>query len=198
MTRIDEAEIQAGPLRPTPGQTVGPFFRFGLEYERCHEAAHPYAPGTIRLSGRVLDGAGAPIPDAILEIWQRDEDGSIPRARGSHRRDGHTFTGFARCATTDEGEFEFWTRNPGSADGEAPFFAVSVFARGLLDRLPTRIYLPEDEERLAADPLLSTLTDAERATMVAERTDDGNLRHTIRLQGPEETVFLAYASDRPE
>lgn len=195
MTRITDAEISFGRLRPTPGQTVGPFFKFGLEYDGDRQVAHPWAPGTIRLTGGVYDGAGAPIPDAIVEIWQRDADGTISRARGSHARDGHTFTGFGRCATTDEGRFEFWTRNPGSVNGEAPFFAMSVFARGLLDRLPTRIYLPEDADALAADPLLAQLDDAERATLIARRDAEGNLHHDIHLQGERETVFLAYRDD---
>ncbi|OJX65243.1 MAG: protocatechuate 3,4-dioxygenase subunit alpha [Micrococcales bacterium 73-13] len=176
----------------TGGQTVGPFFGFGLPYEHGNEIAHPWSPGAIVLSGAVYQGDGNPIPDAMLEIWQADSDGSIPQARGSLHRDGHAFTGFGRTGTTDEGGYLFWTRNPGSVDGAAPFFAVIVFARGLPDKLHTRIYLPDDEAALAADPLLSSLTPEERATLVAVRTEDGGLRHDIHLQGEKETVFLAY------
>ena len=128
----------------TPGQTVGPFFAFGLEYPKMHEVVFPHCPGAIVLGGTVYDGAGQPIPDALIEIWGADADGTVPRARGAFRRDDHTFTGFGRAATTDDGHYEFWTRNPGSVGGEAPFFAAIVFARGLPDKLHTRIYLPED------------------------------------------------------
>ena len=89
-------------------------------------------------------------------------EGTVPTARGSFRRDDHSFTGFGRAATTDEGRYEFWTLNPGPIDGKAPFFAAIVFARGLPDKLHTRIYLPDHEDLLAADPLLSSLAPDER------------------------------------
>src|SRR4051812_3776732 len=108
--------------RASPGQTIGPFFAFGINYPKMHEVAFPHSPGAIVLGGTVYDGAGNPIPDACIEIWGADTDGSIPRGRGSRKRDDHTFTGFGRSYTTDEGRYEFWTRNPGSVDGEAPFF----------------------------------------------------------------------------
>jgi protocatechuate 3,4-dioxygenase alpha subunit len=179
-------------LAPTAGQTIGPFFAFGLQYPKMHEVAFPHSPGAILLAGTVYDGAGAPIPDACVEIWGADGDGTVSRARGARRRDDHTFTGFGRAFTTDEGRYEFWTRNPGAAAGAAPFFAALVFARGLPDKLHTRIYLPEDREALAVDPLLAALDADERATLVATRTPDGSLRHDIRLQGEKETVFLAF------
>ncbi len=177
---------------PTAGQTVGPFFAFGTEFPKMNQVAFPHTPGAIVLGGTGYDGAGAPIPDAIVEIWGADSDGTISRARGSLRRDDHTFTGFGRCFTTDEGGYEFWTRNPGAEPGKAPFFAAIVYARGLPDKLHTRIYLPDDEGLLAADPLLSSLDPDERATLIATRTPDGYLRHDFRLQGEKETVFLAY------
>lgn len=177
---------------PTPGQTVGPFFAFGLRYPDMNLLAFPHSPGSIVLGGTVLDGNGAPIPDALVEIWQADSDGTAPRARGSFHRDGHTFTGFGRSATSDEGHYEFWTRNPGAPSGHAPFFAVIIYARGLPNKLHTRAYLPDDTDALAADPLLSTLTPDERATLIATRTPDGGLHFDIRLQGEKETVFLAY------
>lgn len=178
--------------RPTPGQTVGPFFAYGVEYPRMHEVAFPHSPGAVLLGGTVYDGAGNPVPDAFLEIWGADEDGSIPRRRGSFRRDDHTFTGFGRAFTNDDGHFEFWTRNPGAHDGRAAFFATIVYARGLPDKLHTRIYLPDDAPALAADPLLSSLDAEVRTTLVATRTPDGGLRHDIRLQGEKETCFLAF------
>lgn len=178
--------------RPTPGQTVGPFFAYGVEYPKMHEVSFPHAPGSILLEGTVRDGAGMPIPDAFIEIFGADADGAVPRARGAFRRDDHTFTGFGRAFTNDEGHYEFWTRNPGAASGKAPFFAAIVYARGLPDKLHTRIYLPDDAVALAADPLLSSLDDDERSTLVATRTAEGWLRHDIRLQGDGETVFLVY------
>jgi protocatechuate 3,4-dioxygenase alpha subunit len=178
--------------RATPGQTVGPFFAYGVEYAKMHEVAFPHSPGSILLCGEVRDGAGQPVPDAFIEIFGADADGSLPRARGAFRRDDHTFTGFGRAFTDDEGRYEFWTRNPGSADGRAPFFAAIVYARGLPDKLHTRIYLPDDSAALDADPLLASLPQEERETLVATRTEEGCLRHDIRLQGERETVFLVY------
>ncbi len=192
------AATEAGDAAPakthpaTAGQTVGPFYAFGTEYEKMHQVAFPHSSGAILLGGTVLDGAGEPIPDAMIEIWQADSDGTIPRARGTLRRDDHTFTGFGRSFTTDDGHYEFWTRNPGSVSGEAPFISVIVFARGLPDKLHTRIYLPENADALAADPLLASLEPEERATLVATRTPEGHLTHDIHLQGEKETVFLAY------
>ncbi|MEV7694344.1 protocatechuate 3,4-dioxygenase subunit alpha [Microbacterium sp. NPDC089189] len=180
------------PLAPTAGQTIGPFFAFGLQYPKMHEVAFPHSTGAIVLSGTVYDGAGAAIPDCCIEIWGANADGTPARARGSLRRDDHTFTGFGRAFTTDDGGYDFWTRNPGAEPGKAPFFAVVVYARGLPNKLHTRIYLPDDEELLAADPLLSSLEPAERATLVATRTPEGDLRHDIHLQGEKETVFLAF------
>ncbi|WP_169079197.1 protocatechuate 3,4-dioxygenase subunit alpha [Microcella alkalica] len=177
---------------PTPGQTVGPFFAFGLGYPAMNQVVFPHSPGSLVLGGTITDGEGAAIPDALVEIWQADADGSIPRARGACRRDGHTFTGFGRAFTSDEGRYEFWTRNPGAEPGKAPFFAVIVYARGLPNKLHTRAYLPENAAALAADPLLASLSGEERATLIATRTPDGGLTFDIRLQGEKETVFLAY------
>lgn len=180
-------------LEPTAGQTVGPFFKFGVEFDDMHQVVFPHSPGAIVLGGSVTDGDGQAIPDAIIEIFSADADGSVPRARGTLTRDGHSFTGFGRTFTDDEGHYEFWTRNPGATDdGKPPFFAAIVYARGLPDKLHTRIYLPEAVEAGQTDALLSSLSDAERATLVATRTDDGYLRHDLRLQGENETVFIAY------
>lgn len=178
--------------RPTPGQTVGPFFAYGVEYPKMHEIAFPHSPGAILLGGTVRDGAGNPIPDAFIEIFGTDADGTVSRERGAFRRDDHTFTGFGRAFTNDEGHYEFWTRNPGAANGRAPFFAAVIYARGLPDKLHTRIYLPDDVAALETDPLLASLSDADRSTLVARRTAAGWLEHDIRLQGDGETVFLVY------
>lgn len=163
-------------LLPTPGQTVGPFFRYGLEFG----GGETLVTGGVRLYGTVFDGAGDPVPDALIEIWQTDASGAIPTAEGSFHRSAE-FTGFGRVHTTDEGGYEFVTVEPGTG-----FFAVVIFARGLLDRLHTRIYLPD-----ASDAFVDGLTPVERGTVVAERTAEG-LRRDIHLQGESETVFLAY------
>lgn len=177
-------------LAPTPGQTVGPFFGQALPYAGGGDLVPPATPGAVRLHGLVYDGAGVPIPDALVEIWQAAPDGSIPRTEGSLHRDGWSFTGWGRSATDRNGHYSFSTVPPGpAADGEAPFFSVAVFARGLLDTLFTRAYLPGD--RLASDPLLSSLPEDRRRTLVAE-ADESGYRFDIHLQGEDETVFLTF------
>jgi protocatechuate 3,4-dioxygenase alpha subunit len=177
-------------LTPTPGQTVGPFFGYALPFERGSELVPPGSPGAIRLHGVVTDGAGKPVPDALLEIWQADADGNVPTATGALRRDGWTFTGWGRAATDDEGRYVFTTVLPGST----PFISVAIFARGLLNRLFTRIYLPGRD--LADDPLLASLPADRRQTLIAVRDEHG-LRFDVSLQGDDETVFLAYPGHRP-
>lgn len=182
-------------LTPTPGQTVGPFYGYALPFEHDNELVPPGSARAVQLRGTVFDGAGDPVPDAILEIWQPDEHGAVPRETGSLRRNGFTFTGFGRAAVDPEGEFSFSTVNPGPTEaGKAPFISVVIFARGLLNRLFTRIYLPEDTAALAADPLLSSLDEDERARLIANRGADGSLHFDIRLQGEEETPFLRFPS----
>jgi protocatechuate 3,4-dioxygenase alpha subunit len=179
-------------LAATPGQTVGPFFHFGLPYDGDRDLVPPGSPGSVLLHGRVLDGAGNGLPDALVEIWQTRPDGTIPQTPGSIRRDGWTFTGFGRCSSDRDGRYTFSTLPPGPTEpGKAAFFAVTVFARGLLDRLFTRAYLPEDEAALASDSLLSSLPAERRKTLIARRDAQG-LVFDIRLQGTDETVFLRY------
>ena len=180
-------------LTPTPGQTVGPFFGFALPFPRGEHLVPPGSPGSVRLYGTVYDGHGQPIPDAMLELWQADATGAVPTADGSLLRDGHTFTGWGRASVDNVGEYVFTTVEPGVVEeGKARFFSLVVFARGLLDKLHTRIYLPEDTQAHAADPLLSSLSEDERRTLIATREADGSLRFDIRLQGEGETVFLDY------
>ncbi|OLT45460.1 protocatechuate 3,4-dioxygenase subunit alpha [Saccharomonospora sp. CUA-673] len=177
-------------LAPTPGQTVGPFFHYALPYDDGPRLSPLGAADSIRLHGRVYDGAGEPVPDALLEIRQADAAGRIARSEGSLRRDGR-FTGWGRAATDSAGRYDFTTVEPAPArEGAAAYVAVTVFARGLLDRLFTRIYVPAPG--LESDPVLGTLPDERRATLIAERDADGNLRHDIRLQGDRETVFLTF------
>ncbi|MFJ2507321.1 protocatechuate 3,4-dioxygenase subunit alpha [Arthrobacter citreus] len=180
-------------LTATPGQTIGPFYGYALPFEKGGELLAPGLPGAIRLQGTVRDGAGEPIPDALLEIWQADSEGNIPQRTGSLVRDGYTFTGWGRTAVDNTGNYTFTTVNPGpTEEGSAPFISVVIFARGLLNKLHTRMYLPEDQEALAKDPLLSSLPEDRRRTLIATREADGGLRWDITLQGEDETVFLAY------
>ena len=183
-------------LACTPGQTVGPFLGLGLPYPGDSDLVGGEHPHAVRLHGTVYDGAGEAVPDALVELWQPDSAGRIPRRAGSLRRDGAAFTGWGRSATDAAGHYSFTTVVPGSVDsGRAPFFAIAVFARGLLDRLFTRAYLPHGDPN--ADPLLATVEAGRRTTLlcVAE-SSYAAYRFDIHLQGPKETVFLAYRDDR--
>lgn len=176
-------------LPTTPGQTIGPFYGYALPYAGDAELVPGGHPDAVRLHGTVRDGAGEPVPDALLEIWQADPQGRVPQVAGSLRRDGWTFTGFGRAAVDAEGRYSFTTLRPGATEeGRAPFFAVTVFARGLLDRLLTRAYLPGDPA-LASDPLLSSLPEDRRTTLLATEDEHGWV-FDVRLQGDGETVFL--------
>jgi protocatechuate 3,4-dioxygenase alpha subunit len=180
---------------PTPGQTVGPFFGYALPFPQDNELVPPGTPGAVTLRGRVYDGHGEPVPDAILELWQADADGNVVQEQGSLRRDAGTndwaFTGFGRASTDDEGRYSFTTVEPG-----APFFAVTVFARGLLNRLFTRAYLPD----AAGDAFLQTVDADRRSTLLATEDETGPVEtgpvkgyvFDVHLQGDRETVFLAY------
>ena len=175
----------------TPGQTIGPFFGYALPYPGDRELVPCESAGSVRLHGYVYDGAGNGVEDALLEIMQADATGVVPEVPGSWRRD--VFTGWGRAATDPTGHYWFSTVEPGPAGpGGAPFFAVAVFARGLLNRLFTRIYLPADVAVLAADPLLAALDAGERRALVAAREADGALRFDVYLQGPRETPFLIF------
>ena len=175
---------------PTPGQTVGPFFAFALVQEGGADLVPPGHPGAIRLTGRVLDGAGDPVPDALVEIWQPGPDGAVVHEPGSLQRDGFTFTGWGRAPTDRTGRYTFTTLAPGATTpGGAPYFAVTVLARGLLDRLLTRAY-PSDADGLDDDALLSSVGER-RDTLVAVADAQG-YRFDIRLQGEGETVFLTH------
>lgn len=175
----------------TPGQTIGPFYGYALPYPGDSELVPPSRPQALRLHGTVLDGHGNPVPDALLEIWQADTDGHVAQQQGSLHRDGFTFTGWGRAATDINGEYSFTTVAPGATGQDsAPFFAVAIFARGLLNRLFTRIYLP-DHPILGSDPLLTSIPAERRTTLVAKRDRDG-LVFDVVLQGAGETVFLSY------
>lgn len=185
------------PLGITPSQTIGPFFAYALtprayggsELATGSVAAEGVAGERIRIVGMVYDGDGAPVGDAMLESWQAD-------AQGRYNAAGNAgFTGFGRVETTAEGAFEIETIRPGTVaapDGtmQAPHLSLSVFARGILTRLATRIYF-EGEPGNAADPVLALVPAERRHTLIARRESDGSYRFDIHLQGENETVFFA-------
>jgi protocatechuate 3,4-dioxygenase, alpha subunit len=180
----------------TPSATVGPYLSIGLAWEDGPYAVEPGTPGAIWLRGTVYDGSGEPVPDALIETWQADPDGRFDHPddpRGAVTRPA--FRGFGRSQTVDGGEYAICTLKPGRVpDGEgglqAPHVDVSVFARGLLDRVVTRIYFADEPDANAEDPVLRSLPEDRRGTLLAEPTDDG-YRLDIHLQGDGETVFFA-------
>jgi protocatechuate 3,4-dioxygenase alpha subunit len=175
----------------TPSQTVGPFLSIGLTWTDGHLVVPEGTPGAIRISGVVTDGAGAPVPDGVIETWQADPDGRFDHPDDPRGPSASGFRGFGRCPTDEQGRYQIVTVKPGAlGDGQAPHIDVTVLARGLLDRVVTRIYFPDEVEANAADPLLSSLPPERAATLVAEPAGEGELRFDIRLQGEGETVFL--------
>ena len=188
-----------GPLQlgTTPSATVGPYLAIGLTWADGIWAATEGAEGGIWIRGRVFDGAGELVPDAMIETWQADPDGGFPSPedpRGAASYPG--FRGYARAQTVDPpGEFGIFTLKPGrvpDGDGglQAPHVDVSVFARGILDRVVTRIYFADEAEANAEDAVLRGLSEDQGRTMLAVPTDDG-YRLDIHLQGDRETVFFA-------
>jgi protocatechuate 3,4-dioxygenase, alpha subunit len=181
----------------TPWQTVGPFFHFALPYESGAAVAGASRAGAITLHGTVYDGEGNGLPDALVEVWQADESGSFVEEPGifsAPADDG--FRGFGRAATDADGHYSFRTVKPAGVptqDGatQAPHIAMSVFARGMLRRVVTRVYFDDSPDN-ESDPLLSSVDEARRATLVATR-EDGGYRFDVRLQGDDETVFLDVA-----
>jgi len=144
---------------------VGPFFGFALPFAGDTQAV---SDDGMRIEGQLLDGAGEPVPDGLVEVWQGEQ--------------------FARCRTDPEGVFHFAVRKPPASPGQAPHLEVYVFARGLLRQLATRLYFPDETAANAADPALGVAGDR-RGTLIA-RNENGVLRFDIRLQGEGETVFF--------
>jgi protocatechuate 3,4-dioxygenase alpha subunit len=185
-------------LGATPSQTVGPFFSFSLLATPQSQLVPAGTRDALRIEGRVLDGEGAPVSDAMVELWQAARSG-----RYAHPADTRAdltldrgFTGFGRCGTDDEGRFSFVTVKPGRVPGpggrmQAPHIEISVFARGLLHRLVTRLYFPDEEQANSVDPILASIEDpVARASLIAQPGDQA-LRFDIRLQGERETTFFA-------
>jgi protocatechuate 3,4-dioxygenase alpha subunit len=178
-------------LRAMASQTVGPFFQIGLSWLYREELCGPDTSGErVSLRGRVLDGDGQPVPDALLEIWQADAEGRYPHPEDARSADcAPDFRGFARVATQGDGSFRLRTIKPGSVAEQAPHLNVHVFMRGLLRAVATRIYFP-DEPRNAQDPVLARVPEARRATLIARHGEPGVLIWDVRMQGEGETVFF--------
>jgi protocatechuate 3,4-dioxygenase alpha subunit len=188
-------------LRQTPSQTVGPFFSFGLAPEQYgydfrsiagSAVADDGTPGTrIRVAGRVFDGEGQPLSDALIEIWQADAEGRYAHP-ADPRSSNAGFKGFGRTGTgTDpEKRFVFDTVMPGAVASQAPHINVVVFARGMLNHLYTRIYFEDQAEANARDPVLLSVPSERRNTLMASREGTAAYRFDIRLQGDGETVFF--------
>jgi protocatechuate 3,4-dioxygenase, alpha subunit len=190
----------------TPSQTVGPFFKYGLTSGGKYDWNDAFtnnlvtldASGErIRLEGRVFDGDGQPVPDAMLEVWQADAQGRFADPKGGGALPNAAFRGFGRCDTDENGTYAFDTIKPGQVadpDGkpQAPHILLAVFARGMLRHLYTRIYFG-DEAANAADPVLAIVPAERRSTLIAAReSGNGNAvyRLDLRLQGDNETVFF--------
>jgi protocatechuate 3,4-dioxygenase alpha subunit len=156
---------------PTPSQTVGPFFGYALPFDHGHDAAR--GQPAVRIEGQLLDGAGEPVPDGLVEIWSAEQ--------------------FARCRTDTEGVFHFTVVKPArgsNSDDDAPHLNLTIFARGLLRHLATRMYFPDEEAANASDRTLKLIDPARRHTLIAQ-SEGAVLRFDIRLQGESETVFFA-------
>ncbi|HWJ41722.1 MAG TPA: protocatechuate 3,4-dioxygenase subunit alpha [Candidatus Limnocylindrales bacterium] len=186
------------PLQ-TPSQTIGPFFKPAMIQSGQESLVTSKSRGErVTLEGRVLDGEAAPVSDAMIELWQANADGRYDHPDDSQEKlIDPEFHGFGRAATDERGRFRFYTIKPGSVPGrgnllQAPHINVSIFARGLLKRLVTRIYFPGDPLN-AADAVLNTIAPERRSTLIARIEDSEHsdvLRFDIVLQGENETVFF--------
>jgi len=187
-------------MQATTSQTVGPFFSIGLNWLTPDNlAALGIAGEHFTIEGRVLDGDGKPVPDAVLELWQANSHGKYAHPDDAQQKPLEKgFTGHGRIPTSPDGKFRFTTIKPGQVPGpgaenqlQAPHIAVSVFARGLLRRLVTRIYFPDDPAN-AADFALNLVEPARRATLIAKKTSASAnaLEWNVILQGANETVFF--------
>jgi protocatechuate 3,4-dioxygenase alpha subunit len=184
----------------TPSQTVGPYFAIGLPWGEGPHAVAEGTPNAITIAGSVYDGAGVPVPDFLLETWQADPEGRFNDAHGhGGRSETEGFRGFARYGVeTGDGSFEILTVKPGRvADAHgtlmAPHVAVTVMARGMLNRVVTRIYFGDETEANGEDPILARVPAERRHTLMAmaDSADPSVYRFDIRLQGAGETVFFA-------
>ncbi len=187
-------------LQTSTWQTVGPFFQIGLERLFQADIAGEGVRGTrVAVQGRVLDGTGAPVPDAVIEVWQANAEGKYNHPDDSQDKPlEQGFEGFGRIPTDDQGVFRFSTIKPGSVPGpggqaQAPHLVIGLLMRGLLRGLVTRAYFP-DEPANADDPILQLVPPQRRPTLIMQRSTerDGLLLWEIRMQGDNETVFVDF------
>jgi protocatechuate 3,4-dioxygenase, alpha subunit len=183
-------------LTPTPSQTVGPYLHLGLTdtQSKSHVAGDGAKGDRLRLTFRVLDGEGMPVPDAMIELWQADCEGNYAHQDGGGN--GAGFRGFGRLATGKDGSCTFETIKPGCVPGpgetvQAPHINVSILGRGILKRLSTRLYFAEEPAN-AADPVLALVPENRRATLLArpDAARPGNWIFDVHLRGEAETVFF--------
>jgi protocatechuate 3,4-dioxygenase alpha subunit len=185
------------PGHSTPSQTVGPFFSIGLAPLNRTNLAEGSAGEHIVIRGRVIDGDGQGVPDAVLEIWQADADGRYDHPEHTDsQNNAASFFGFGRTPTDEQGQFSFTTIRPGPVRGpdgkpHAPHLQISVFMRGLLRQLVTRLYFPE-ESLNASDPVLRVVPESRRHTLIGcqAAADQNTLEWNVCLQGANETVFF--------
>jgi protocatechuate 3,4-dioxygenase alpha subunit len=185
-------------LVTTTSQTVGPFFKIGLEWlNRDNLVGEGVSGERVTIQGRIFDGHGVPVPDAVLEIWQANAHGKYDHPEDTQNKPLEAgFKGYGRVPASVDGVFRFVTIKPGPVPGpqgkeQAPHLAISIFMRGLLKRLVTRMYFPDDK-RNASDPILDLVEPARRVTLIAKKTAGipGTLEWNVLLQGPDETVFF--------
>lgn len=185
-------------LRASTSQTIGPYLRIGLEWMVIEDLAPQGVAGErVRIEGRVLDGDGKPVNDAALEIWQANSHGKYASPEDTQDKPlDPKFRGYGRSLTDSDGHFRFRTIKPGRVPGpdgkpQAPHLAVTIFMRGLLKQLVTRMYFP-DEPANADDPVLALVPAERRPTLVARKKADGVLEWNVILQGRNETVFFDF------
>jgi protocatechuate 3,4-dioxygenase alpha subunit len=185
-------------LRARTSQTIGPYLRIGLEWMVIEDLAPQGVAGErVRLEGRVLDGDSKPVNDAAVEIWQANSHGKYASPEDTQDKPlDKGFRGYGRSLTDDAGAFRFRTIKPGRVPGldggqQAPHITVTIFMRGLLKQLQTRIYFPDDPAN-ADDPVLSLVPAERRGTLLAKKRGDGVLVWDVVLQGKNETVFFDF------
>jgi protocatechuate 3,4-dioxygenase alpha subunit len=185
-------------LRASTSQTIGPFLRIGLEWMVIEDLAPPGVAGErVKIEGRVIDADGKPVNDAAVEIWQANSHGKYASAEDPQDKPVESaFRGYGRSLTDEAGSFRFRTIKPGRVPGpegklQAPHLSVTVFMRGLLKQLVTRMYFP-GEAANADDPVLNLVPAERRPTLVAQKRADGTLEWNLVLQGKNETAFFDF------
>jgi protocatechuate 3,4-dioxygenase, alpha subunit len=184
-------------LRASTSQTIGPYLRIGLEWMQIEEMAPKGVAGErVSLRGRVLDADGKPVNDAAVEIWQANSHGRYAHSEDKQDKPlENNFRGYGRSLTDEDGAFRFDTIKPGRVAGpggrlQAPHLTVTIFMRGLLKQLQTRVYFPDDPAN-AEDPILALVPAQRRATLIARRNAE-HLEWNVILQGKGETVFFEF------